>query len=1388
MNERDLWWKIVIVGALAALGFASVWPLDKKLKYGIDLYGGYSLLYEIDDTGVTGPDRQTLSERVMRVLRERVDPKGVFNLVWRPVGHNRLEIQMPRPSEEIVKARQDYEKLQAEIQATVLRRTDILRTVAKPAADRPAAFEKMIHGVEPRRQALPAAAAAYDAHQKLQKEYDLRVALISKDNLSKDDILAAVKKPARERSAAFDAMIRGIPARRGLLEEAAKAWDAVSPAEATTRPTGGKEPTTEVVNTYDEKQKAFDAAMKKVLDANVDPNKLTDGVTIDQVVQLEEDLDKAVSAVLATNIDVGRLQIALDAKPGDAFRNEELKKLTTQYPGLASLIDAMDKVTGRLRTQRHGEGRLEDLADLQRLLKGAGVLEFRILAEFDKSNPDRYSSYLESLKARGPRKAPGESEYQWFELEDPKDFLKLKDLERDFEASKRERSVVTERFGNKYYVLSRIGENYALTHRFGETDWALKSARFDRDEIGRPAIGFTLDERGGEKFAKLTQFNIQKPMCIFLDDQAISSATIQSVIRTSGIIHGSFSPQEVHDMVKKLDAGSLPKKLKDPPISVRSIGPSLGEANRQAGLDSALYGSIAVVVFMIGYYFYAGGIAVIAVAMNMLFTLAMMAVMGATLTLPGIAGLVLSVGMAVDANVLINERIREELEKGNAMRMAIKLGYERAFSAILDSNLTTVLTTVILYLLGSEEIKGFALTLGIGVVLNLFTAYFVTRMFFEVLPSVSIPREVRRYPIYTSLGIAGFGGLLYGLGYWRNSELARDQSILILFGRALLYVAPGVIGLLALMLIARRVHAAFQNGPKPRMPMQKWIGAPKINWIGLRIPFFAFSILITLIGGILFFSIKSDDLYDIEFLGGTAAQIDLKQGSKLGQTEISRRLGVSSQTLKKYGQAMANATVSGSGDAFVINTPGVPAARLEPVIHEVLDTQDRKLLNQIDPIRYIDPAAESVTLRTKTDKNVTAAQMTDFVKKDFAQRFRSAAEAIENAQVQAVQAVGPSTHESGGKSFEVVTLETNKEIVVGAIVERLEGELNIQQALSFNLMSNAATGGVPYFAVRSDNPKQLGLPVPESELSGVDLQGWKDGVAFVLDQIQPPQSLETLKNRLRSMRLQPGFESHGWRESDVFGLTPSSPGSDTYSRAMIVVGDENYPLLDEQGGLSSAWVTDLAEPEVKLLQAALQRQTSLSQVTQFDKQISQEAKTNAYIAVVLSWLAIIIYVWFRFGNIRWGLAAVIALMHDVLVALGAIGLAHFIFNSPIGHWLMIEKFRVDMALVAALLTVIGYSVNDTIIVFDRIRENRGRQKDVTPEIINSSISQTLSRTLLTVLTVFLTVIIMYIFGGRGIHGFNYALLVGILTGTYSSFAIASQFLVTRKAAALARVG
>lgn len=1396
MNERDLWWKIVIVGGLVALAFATVVPINEKIKFGIDLYGGYSLFYEIDDTGLEGAARQELAENVMKVLRERVDPKGVYNLVWRPVGHNRLEIQMPRPSEKVREARREYEAYQEQIQSTLLHRSDVLGAVARSGKDRVTAIAKLIRGIDQRQPLLEAAGESYDAFKQMQADYDERAKQIESDNLSQGDVLAAVKMPAAERSAAFASLIRGIPERSQLLEDAAKAWDEYQVALSTPQPEATTQPAANLPPDSPEAKKlAFDAAVAKVLEANVDPNKLTDGATIDKVVELEEVLDQKVADVLATNLDVGRLQAALDAKPDDEFRTVELDKLTSEYPGIVSVINGLVAANDALRETRRGEGSLEDPADLQRLLKGAGVLEFRILPEA-AGDQTRFDSYREDLQTRGPRPKPGEQEYQWFEIEDPVDFMRREtkeELDRQFESIKLTSSVVVDRFGDKYFVLSHISDAYALTHRPNEADWSLKGSRFTRDRNGRPAIGFTLDERGGVKFAVLTRENKERQLCIFLDDLAVSHATINDVIRTDGIITGSFTPQYVQDMVKKLNAGSLPKKLKDPPISVRSIGPSLGEANREAGLKAAEYGAVFVAIFMVLYYFYAGGIAVVAVTINILFIGAMMASMGATLTLPGIAGLVLAIGMAVDANVLINERIREELARGTAMRMAVKLGYERAFRAILDSNVTTVLTCIILYMLGSEEIKGFGLTLGIGVFVNIFTAYFVTRMFFELMSWVSVPREVVRYPVYAAIIIAAFGGVLYGGGYLLNDAAERDQSVLMHFGGAIMDFGPSILGLVLLMWLARWIHRSFQKSGKPRIPMLRLIGSPAVDWVGKRYVFFGFSIILVVGGLALFFTTDKKNLYDIEFLGGTAAQIDIKEDSSIAamenvmdrQTEISRQLEVSGETLKQYGRLMANATVTGSNDNFVVNTAGnpaaeqgpafVPAARLEPIIKAVLD----KRLSLIDPIRYDDPAAKTISIRTKTDEKIDLAQMKDIVTRQFADRFTAAGEAIISASVQAVQAVGGGAQE--GTSFEIVTRESAKEVVVGAIMENLQDEINIQPALTFKLLHDQSLGGKPYFPIRSDDPREMGFPLTEAEARAADLQGWEGGVAMVLDQVTPPQDVDVLSRRLRAMRLQPGFEGHGWRESVVFGLKPSEPGSDLYSRILVVVADENYPLLDEEGVIAGTWERELADKEVELLQAALQRQTSLSQITQFDQQVSGEAQLDAYIALALSWLVIIIYVWFRFGNIRWGLAAVAALIHDVIFATGCIAATYYLADTAIGKALMLDKFRIDLGLVAALLTVIGYSVNDTIVVFDRIRENRGRLSEVTPKMINDSVSQTLSRTLLTLLTSLITVFIMYLFGGPGLHGFTFVLFIGLSIGTYSSIGIASQFLLRRRA-------
>lgn len=163
--------------------------------------------------------------------------------------------------------------------------------------------------------------------------------------------------------------------------------------------------------------------------------------------------------------------------------------------------------------------------------------------------------------------------------------------------------------------------------------------------------------------------------------------------------------------------------------------------------------------------------------------------------------------------------------------------------------------------------------------------------------------------------------------------------------------------------------------------------------------------------------------------------------------------------------------------------------------------------------------------------------------------------------------------------------------------------------------------------------------------------------------------------------------------------------------------------------------------------------------------------------MALSLLAVVIYIWLRFGKITYGLAAIIALVHDVTITLGFLAISYYIYDSVFGAALLLSDFKVNLAIVAALLTIVGYSLNDTIVVFDRIRENRGRLAEATPEIINDSINQTISRTLMTSVTTLLAVVVLYIWGGDGVHGFAYAMLIGVFVGTYSSIAIASPILL-----------
>ncbi|MGO4915373.1 protein translocase subunit SecD [Pseudogemmobacter sp. W21_MBD1_M6] len=271
------------------------------------------------------------------------------------------------------------------------------------------------------------------------------------------------------------------------------------------------------------------------------------------------------------------------------------------------------------------------------------------------------------------------------------------------------------------------GQFYVIEGSPVVTGEELTDAQPSFDQNGRPAVSFRFNPTGARKFGDYTANNIGSPFAIVLDSEVISAPVIQSHIPGgSGIITGSFSVEESTNLAVLLRAGALPAKMDF--VEERTIGPELGQDSIDAGKIASIVAFSAVMVFMIAVYGIFGLFANIALMVNICLIFGLLSIIGGTLTLPGIAGIVLTIGMAVDANVLIFERIKEELKTAKGPVRAIELGYERALSAILDANITTLIISLILFTLGSGPVRGFAVTLGIGILTSMFTAIFVTRL------------------------------------------------------------------------------------------------------------------------------------------------------------------------------------------------------------------------------------------------------------------------------------------------------------------------------------------------------------------------------------------------------------------------------------------------------------------------------------------------------------------------------------------------------------------------------------------------------------------------------------------------------------------------------------
>jgi SecD/SecF fusion protein len=992
----------------------------------------------------------------------------------------------------------------------------------------------------------------------------------------------------------------------------------------------------------------------------------------DGVAQAELEYHRLFDAVAVTSLDRGRLVRTLGLSQERKVRRDDrgrplldeqgepqmepspreadLERLQREYPHVAGEVTALVAAYDEYQNKRSG---LDDPEDLKRLLRGAGVLEYYITVSPTAPEGVNVEELRQQLVQGGPHSVDS-TVAQWFPLNELKQWYddpqQLAALERDPRSFFQARNYVVDYYQGEYYMLLYNRSGKRMTHQDGE--WSIENTYRTVDQLGRRAVAFQLDSPGGALMGRLTGAHVGEPMAIVLDGEVYSAPVLQSQISSNGIITGTFSEAEISYLIRVLAAGALGARLSPEPMAVNVLGPTLGADNLKRGRQAFILSLLATAGFMLIYYFFAGFVADVALLANAIIIFGVMSMIQGMFTLPGLAGIVLTIGMAVDANVLIYERIREEMFAGEQdLRAMIRVGYSKALSTIVDANVTNLIVCVVLFYTATAEVKGFAYTFTIGILATLFTALFVTRTIFALYTDVF---RCRRLPMLAT-------------------------------------VVPAI-------------HRALE---------------PSVRWIALRRIFIPLS-LIAIVGSLVLVKVRGTDLLDTEFRGGVTAAM------------VTRP----------------------TGDAAAAGGESVP--RLWMAQSEVAE-RVREMGRKADPLAAADPEERERQTILRELRNAVVLTSGD-------------TRLDEQGRVVATEFQFKVANPAGLASEDAVT-----GTIVNAIVETFRDEIDVSPALSFagDDQEQAAEH------VHEIDSRDLGPIVGDPSLS-VNVGDYLGGVAIEVRQIDPPVPLADIEQRIEALRNQPDFSRSAGRQTRVVGWTSAGPGrtGERFSDVVVLVSD---PAVNSLKVGSDVWYEELAQPEWALVSTALQRQSSLQQVTSFSSAVAQTLAANAVVAVLLSLLGILVYIWVRFGSLRYSAAAVVALVHDVIISLGALALSALVAKTVFGRdVLLIEEFRIDMGVVAALLTIIGYSLNDTIVIMDRIRENRGKRLVPTAAIIDNSINQTLSRTVLTGGTTLIATIIMFIEGGSGIRPFTYVLIAGLIVGTYSSVAIAAPIVWRRR--------
>ncbi|MCC6417582.1 MAG: protein translocase subunit SecD [Gemmataceae bacterium] len=1356
--------KIILCLIPILLSLWAIWYAYRhdRFKLGVDLSGGTILVYEIDTRkqqkaeGLRGESPAKQAELLAESLKRRIDPNDLYNIVIRPAGESRVEIILPTGGPE--RDRQATEQWQ-ELLRTMekkyaeygVKNLDVNRGRVQELAER---IQQIAQQHTWAKKLFNTPASLHDlVYNRLLAPVDLGpgseernvTLLMPFVNKRTEQLREVAPKLSRQAATAVAAgaasPLQGMAATAALVKE-------LPPILRPFRADNLLDLIAEVkerINDYSKeravdawfRQQAWNALLDQVLEKwpqlksrkqqiyNIQPDHYDE--LIGRIQVGGDSIAQAFVSILEPVM--GKEAVGGESDKGPFIGRKEIRDFVfeTYGPSLQSIEAVIAK--NNETYERSRDVTVEQVQRIKELITKIGSLEFRILANWNDDSAAikdaeamiNNASNAADLKDRAVKGLPPPPPTVTGQPNDPPKVYELTTLPRGFKskvtyswvelgpqerhqlgldnaarnepgrghawqylANRRGKATQIEPYGRKatdkrqfvlggalfysreaedrnlpeeerrkkqleYFVLARNPEIDPETGKeTPKIDGSYLVSAASQASEGRPAVSFTFNTQGGNLFRDLTRKNvpsgagagdessqIKRHLAIVLDGLIQSAPTINSEIGQHGQITGNFTPREVDVLVNTLRSGALPATLKPQPVSESTMGATLGQDTIRMGLSAVALTFGAVMLFMIVYYRFAGVVASIALLANLVLTIGFMVAVQATFTLPGLAGLVLMLGMAVDANVLIYERLREERERGASLSLALRNGYDRAFPAIIDTHLTSIFTAIVLYVVGNDQLKGFGVSLTAGLVISLFTSLYMTRLIFDV---------------------------------WQYKGWLKKLSMFRLFAR------------------------------------------PDIDFMAIRHYWFTITLVLTVLGIGLFIGRLPNDL-NIDFVGGTAYTGLLNEGKNV--EELRGLLG---------------------------------EARQEKLL-QVAKVEELNAKENLYRITYAAPKdTRTVTLANRPAGDTPAERE---------QNVQQRAQMLPDVSVEQIFSTTFKETEPGKSPlFNVRTSEKEPDLVQTSLDRLLQVEVKgqwqpllrkvvmaydreelLRTGRETTLTFKDASTGKPIFAspsfVRTLLNRELLKAFGEREGKGIH------ELRDLPFQVELTGEGRTNEGRFETMKLT---------------FTPTSGTLDEETRTRI------NKALEE----TSREFRDRPQPE---------------RLETFDTQLAAETRLRAMYAVLLSWGAILLYLWFRFGNWTFGLAAVCCLVHDLFFTLGIIAACHYLHGTWLGDLLLLEDFKLDLTGVAALLTLVGYSVNDTIVVFDRIREVRGKNPELTPQMINDSVNQTLSRTLLASLTTFLVVFVLYVWGGPGVHLFAFIMVVGVVVGTYSSIYIASPLLL-----------